>query len=392
MLIFDKKEFLFLCLLVLVIFSLSIETPLLGEDFALSNHWWGLNDFNFVLKKQIDQMVTWNARLGESLAVYLLWLPRVCVSVIMLISLFITITLLMQIAEIKLTTKNWVICLVSFLTFFPSFDLIFWRTLLANYFIPINFVLAEFFYYWIVLKNDDKVSNLKIALFTFIGFLAGLSFENTLPAITILAFVSYYKFRDKHQMRCFIFPLLFVFIGFLLLYFAPSTAVRVEYYQQAYGFEGYSVQYFYTRFIDSLIAVVLFVYPVLVPAILILVFKRYTQYLILIFASLGTFLPLFFSPYTEGRSMLALALIAYVPIFKFVTVCEVKFCRLFLWGTAIITVAVCACSCLPIYEKISERNASIANDLLHGEGSEVVTYAFTELKKNRFLREIFARL
>lgn len=268
---------LYLCFLVSIalfvivsycyIFSIS---PLNGEDFALTRVFdnegiVGRVEWSF--GRSITQVNSWNARLGEQLAIFWLSMPPFIYTVFAVVCLLVysfLISILIQVKNTEIESdklfgksylNGFLISISLIFPLWPSYELIFWRTVQAGYFQPLILTIFVMFFYMsseriLLLKN----SKFLWAFVSLIAFFVGISFENVPIALFLFMFASVFfaKIENRHELISYkiALPILCLLIGWFLLYMAPSTEFRRSYYNQMFGVSSYSLQYILSRMIN----------------------------------------------------------------------------------------------------------------------------------------------
>ncbi|QFJ56310.1 DUF6056 family protein [Pseudobutyrivibrio xylanivorans] len=311
---------------------INIHTPLIAEDYALlaiypyekvSNP---IEILARMSAKVIKQMLTWNVRVGEQLSIVFGCFDKDIFNVLnTLMSLYFL--LLIQLYAFK-TERSIYRKLISTITAFSLIilcqpvlgEIFFWKTGSTNYLwgmcilltfaLPLRFIIGE--------NSIDIIGNSvkKNILFCLLGLVAGITNENTVGAVWIvyLVYIIWGKIKSKKHPLWIYTTFLFYTIGFVFMLKAPSTKIRVDYYNNKIGVGKLTI---YDYFIRACRVVGKFIYYdymyILLTIILIIIcyhFKKkvsldisFFECLIMLFI-LGTLSSgaLILSPYIEIRA------------------------------------------------------------------------------------------
>ncbi|OVZ84470.1 hypothetical protein CBW58_23420 [Yersinia frederiksenii] len=287
-------------------------SPLYGEDYGLTKRF--VNDsffqrFSWAFSKSISQIEGWNARLGEQLAIFSLSMPGYVffiIAVLCVALLCYVISTLLYDVDNKM--HAFVISIIITFLLWPGFELFFWRTVIAGYTLPMLitlFVAREF-------MNDKRRTSLieskkKLAYYSVLGFLSGLSFENV--PIAILFFLLVILLLNKKLVsRLSVIPVA-IFSGWVLLITAPSTTYRREKYHEWF-LNGLSpIDQIEKRSLDvitvfSNTSMMLFVAAIAAFAYLAYKKKIFKEQGVLLISSILVVGSMVVSPYTEARSFM----------------------------------------------------------------------------------------
>ena len=193
-----------LSLITLFFLIMNINTPMMGEDFALISFYpyyepaSTVEHISLIIKRIITQASNWNIRIGEQISIifgsiniiyYYVGNTIISVLYVLLIPIYAFGK------KVKFTERNDVISIaMSFgliILFQPALgEIFFWRTGSSNYLWAVFILLVFTIPLRMILNNEDIFKNRKILilLHTMLGFFAGLTNENTV--ITFIA-VSY---------------------------------------------------------------------------------------------------------------------------------------------------------------------------------------------------------
>ena len=205
------RLFAFLVVIVFaVIFSVS---PLNGEDYAftrISEHESFFIHVNWILSRSHDQIIGWNARLGEQLAIFWLNVPKIyfilAATITFVVLSFLVATLLTRSVNLIYITC---ISICTMFALWPGMEMFFWGTVNAGYLQPIVLTLVCIYLY----RSDEAIYNLvrsKLLLVaaTLVSFLAGISFENTPIAVIFYMAISLLVVKTKNFNRLALLPIL----------------------------------------------------------------------------------------------------------------------------------------------------------------------------------------
>lgn len=96
------------------------------------------------------------------------------------------------------------------------------------------------------MNNQDVLSNrrLLIIFYTFLGLFAGLTNENTVIVfIALYLFIIIYRWNKKEKIYLWIWSsFVTLIIGFITMFIAPSTSIRVETYKEMFGINDVTIK------------------------------------------------------------------------------------------------------------------------------------------------------
>ncbi len=239
--------------LVLTVLWANFNTPMMGEDFALSINYRqkvGLSISEkapIVFQYIVYHAKTWNTRIGEANAIMFLSIDKAIFNVInsgffVLLSLLTTLFALQpqdrkDIWKVLFFTS---ISMIIYLVFLPGLgETVFWLTGSTNYLWALVFQISFLFLYdeWPE-QNTLAMKILQVVIMSVLGILAGLSNENT-GIVIILVCITTAFFQKRPTIRKASLEnnigLSFFILGYCYLLFAPSTFIRRSYYNQVYG-------------------------------------------------------------------------------------------------------------------------------------------------------------
>ena len=254
-----KVEKLGIAIIAIFIFFLVINslTPLMGEDITLTafpkkyqtaNIW----EFFLLMTQRIyEQMTNWNIRIGEQLSILFSCFDKtlfnICNSIVSLSYIWLVYQWAFKRKFIS-DKRNILYLLFIFamiLMFQPALgEIFFWRTGSTNYLWGICILLGFSLplRYYIGYQPIDIVGNSpkRIVLLSICGFLAGFTNENTVIVILFL-YIGVILLHKKTNRKTPIWIYcsgVALLIGFVCMYKAPSTANRIAYYNEMYGFDN----------------------------------------------------------------------------------------------------------------------------------------------------------
>lgn len=327
--------------------------PLMGEDYAFVSIYKGSGFFEnveWILGKIYQQSTTWNARLGEQLAIF--WLNVSPVAFLLAAVLaFVLLNFLLSLLFSKRgewRPKFFISTGVVFLLW-PGMEVFFWRTANAGYLQPIVLSLVCV----IAFRDEERLKKLvtsgtRLLLVTVVAALAGYSFENVPIAISFYMFLSWVISPLRWHLWPCLFPVFAMLAGWYQLISMPSTQYRRAYYQQAHGVEDVGPVYWMQRALD--VAEVFFETSgfLLLCALASVAFLFYAIYRYSINVerrALLTILPAFLvissvaaAPYTEPRSFA----LAWVIMISFVVEALWQICRIYRYGCIILLLSFVA--------------------------------------------------
>ncbi len=309
-----------------VVFSLSPSNN--GEDLAFARIWHGESPWQklpWLATRWSDQIAGWNARLGEQLSIFWLNMPPVAYNIAATLA-FLAITYFSsQVfrSETGGRVQNWATMVVFCFALWPSMDIFFWRTSQAGYLQPM------ILYFWLLSRVSKPVyqslspSLGKIVTYSVIGFLAGISFENTPPVLAAVMIGFLFKPLFRLKFWRWFAPIVSLLAGWAVLILMPSTQFRINFFKKAFHFQGYTLDYILQRalnvagtfVVSSWILALIFV----AACVWLLAFNRSNSRFVTVSLAgvLLNCMVLIAAPYTEPRVftfswLLMLGLIIYV--------------------------------------------------------------------------------
>lgn len=335
-------KFLFFSLLLVLFFLfyfIIIKMPLMGEDFALrTTNIYTSATISEIINKIISQMSGWNMRIGEQISIFFCSIDK---SIFNLLNPMLTVLyfyLFYVFCEGSLTIKSYkkaiFVILLAFSLIFLCMpvigELFFWLTGSCNYFWACMIVLLFLIPYRLYLFNEriefSRKKQIYLILYTvFFGFFSGMSNENVsgtlLVMLTILLVARKFIFHRKNPIWSYIgFGSLIV--GTTVLLTAPSTALRIKFYNEIYQVKNVTMETYISRieniiqsFFSSNSIIILFCISVIMLIIWVFNWKR--KKIVSTEDNKNTWICLFFlivgilsvgaivlTPYVEKRSFL----------------------------------------------------------------------------------------
>ncbi len=253
----NKGKFLYRAIL-LSIFSffltINILTPYMGEDFALMPYYPSTDvkslaeAVDMIGNRIFNQMTWWNVRVGEQLSIVFGGMDKtvfnILNSIMALYFIFLVrIYALKKNTEAKISSTILTFCMI--IIFQPSFgEIFFWQTGSTNYLwalcLLLTFILPIRLYI-----GDEKIdiigkSRVRTFILTFVGFIAGVTNENTVGAFWILYIIViiYNKIKINKTPLWIFMSFVSYTLGLAFMLTAPSTKIRMQYYKQAYNIEN----------------------------------------------------------------------------------------------------------------------------------------------------------
>lgn len=383
--------FIFILVFFLVI---NFLTPLMGEDYVLTafpnNYKFScLNDLlQSMLHRIKNQMEGWNVRVGEQLsiifgcfdkmlfnitnsfmAIYYLWLINIY-------------AFKNKVFNIEHLGWNIFISFSMIILFQPALgEIFFWRTGSTNYLwgICILLTFGVPIRYYIGYERIDIVgkSYLKKVILVLLGFFAGFTNENTVAMFLVMYIgVIIYDRVKKRQTPSWVYlSFASLFMGFVFMIKAPSTAIRMAYYNELFGIGELKFNDYILRaqnvivrfFVDNkLLLIITLVCIILGFSVLISKNKKYIREVFIHSEVLGLLLltsvscgALIMSPYIETRAFLLsdFMLVSCIVYYSNVVIENIKnkvaILKLFLYLVVLIPTVECMAN---IYETYKEYN------------------------------------
>lgn len=269
--IMNKKSILILNILLMIgitIFFLTINLniQLMGEDFALIAYYPSnpptsiIQLIKQIIERIINQATQWNIRLGEQLSIVFgsinIIIFQVSNSLISICYLLLMIIYILA-EKIKLNKRFSITLILSFIltiTFQPALgEIFFWRTGSTNYLWSMVILLLFGLPIRFLINNNDILKNkFLIATHTILGIFAGLTNENTgIVFIALYIEVICYYIIVKKKIPVWIFTsFIALCTGFIILFIAPSTAIRIQTYKDIFGIQEVTLKDYIYRLIN----------------------------------------------------------------------------------------------------------------------------------------------
>jgi len=250
-------------IVLLALYGLVFATsPLNGEDFALSRLAHARSPYgslSWIAARSLFQIATWNARVGEQLAIFWMEMPTpwFVAANVLTFALFcwcITALARRSLAPDMSAINGWVVTNGLCWLVWPRMEIFFWRTAAAEYLQPL--VLTLLLVMAFVIPDFRRVlvrNHLLMVLILICAVLAGASFENTPPAI-LVCLLPYLVFLWRHGgegVKQLAAAALAYTTGWVLLMVAPSTHIRSAYYHTALHLPELSPSVALARISDS---------------------------------------------------------------------------------------------------------------------------------------------
>lgn len=236
---------------------LNFKTPMIGEDYGLSITYAQKTDALLVklpilFHRIANHMGTWNARLGEQLAIFFLGFDKAWFNILNTIAFLVFCYLVVAFgrgelpawSDLSLYWQMFAAGALIILAMPVVGELFFWLTGSANYLWSLLLLLLFFLPYRLFFSGKDIISQstkIRQSAFFLLAFFSGLSNENTVPVVLfcIVGFMVYKIVQIKRfswQMPKWYLPGgILLMVGYLLVLFAPSTRIRMNYYMATYG-------------------------------------------------------------------------------------------------------------------------------------------------------------
>nr|WP_275423113.1 DUF6056 family protein [Modicisalibacter sp. MOD 31.J] len=226
--------------------------PLMGEDFAFPRHYgevgWG-ERLAWIAHKIPEQTASWNARLGEQLAIVWLNLPAWLFWLVALAAFVAFCTLIALVwsgrrdLPLKLT-----LTLGLMFALWPGLEIFFWKTANAGYLQPIVLSLVCIVAY----RSDASVTALagrpwRLAGLCLVAAGAGYSFENVPMALALYMALAWWLSPRRRVAWPALLPVGAMLAGWATLMAMPSTAHRRAFYLDANDVHDMGPAYYWQR-------------------------------------------------------------------------------------------------------------------------------------------------
>lgn len=244
----DILLFVLALLNVLAYAGIFLISPLNGEDYALTQPFGDtaiVDRLPWIIERIHHQFTTWNARLGEQLAIFWLSMP----APLFLLAALATFLALNALAAALVSGSHdfWrknALALCVIFPFWPGMELFFWRTVVAGYLMPLIPTLFCLYCYAGPETLQRVVqSRWRLGILMVVALLAGTSFENTPLAILVFMVAAAWRYRRTVSPWLAALPIVCMTVSWTWLLNAPSTVMRRAYYKQLFGIQGYTPAY-----------------------------------------------------------------------------------------------------------------------------------------------------
>lgn len=312
---FYRRELNLFGLISIAIFTaIVIVAPRVGEDFGLTKSFQDeslSSRIYWAIEKSHNQIINWNARLGEQFAIIELSLPN-WISLSIYSASFVAFILVIANLSRNERKFDWKLnagyaASLTFL-FWPGMEVFFWKTANSSYLQPMILTLL------VAIPYSDK-QNLDVLgkdRFRYLGYLlicylAGCSFENVPFALSVSLLI-----LCVWQQRRGIFnylPILSLIGGWLTLITANSTSIRREFYSSRHPRNDSHSDHYLDRVIDVIstffsTSLTIFVLSLISVAYLKKIGLLTRYHICLVVASVLVVGSMIAAPYTEARTFL----------------------------------------------------------------------------------------
>ncbi|NYB94954.1 DUF6056 family protein [Clostridium beijerinckii] len=247
---------------------MNINTPMMGEDFALTSfsHYYkpvSAGEYiSLIISRIVRQASTWNIRIGEQIAIIFCSIDEIYYYIgNTIISILYVLLIPMYVfgRKLKLSERNDLISIViSFcliILFQPALgEIFFWRAGSGNYLWAVFILLIFTIPLRVIISGRNVFYNKKlfVLLHTILGFFAGLTNENTVITFLIIyACTIIYRIKKKQEVYLWIWSsFASLTIGFFVMIFAPSTSIRIQTYKDIFGIKNVTIKDYIYRAIS----------------------------------------------------------------------------------------------------------------------------------------------
>lgn len=258
-----------LLLVVIFVFLLVINynTPMIGEDFALSptldakQNFSFLDSLHWIAERVYNQSMNWNARLGEQLAIVFLTFNKDIFNILnSLMTLIYGYLVFIYAFNRKFNLENksdiFSVLLIFLLNiaYMPAFgEIFFWETGATNYLWSLVVLLIFGLPYRRMLSQDENFMSKypKILIpYYFLSFISGMTNENTVFAFAGLVFIVFFIriFKKQQIYRWMYISSVLYILGIVYLLTSPSTKNRTNYYNEVFGITEINLGTYLARF------------------------------------------------------------------------------------------------------------------------------------------------
>ncbi|MEN4927947.1 DUF6056 family protein [Erwinia billingiae] len=373
-----KRELQIFALVSFVIYvSVVLVAPMAGEDYGLTRlfHTEGIFErLSYAVNKSSSQMATWNARLGEQIAIFELSLPK-WISIFIYSFSFILFSICIAMLSSKKDENKWkqVSLVAASLTFliWPGMEVFFWKTANSEYLQTMLLIMIVAIPYAKRHSIEEMKKNRKLYIaYLIVCFLAGMSFENV-PFSVAISFLTLCVWEKRKNITNYL-PIMFLLGGWLCLITAHSTSIRRNYYANTIQSNSNPIIHYTERFKDivstffdtSSLLLALSIISLIYLSRLKLISKYHIALIIASVLVVGSMLA---SPYTEARSFLFAWCVMFSIICYACTIALIEFKI-----KNLLTLILLISTCFGIYtfhiyssygNKMAEREIGIINAL-----------------------------
>ena len=245
--------------------NVNFKTPYIGEDYALMSfsYFYEPQSLLEILKltfmRIIKQITTWNVRIGEQISIVFGSFNKGIFNVLNSVVSMLYIYLIFIYAfgrRIYLNNKKDLLAIITIFMLIIGFnpvigEVFFWQTGSCNYLWAISMLLVFGIPIRILLNGCDVINHKKTLIVghTILGLLAGLTNENTVIVFLLLYFLIIIKmWVCKEKISIWVYSsFISLLMGFIIMIKAPSTKIRIEYYNEIYKTTHNGIQSYLMR-------------------------------------------------------------------------------------------------------------------------------------------------
>lgn len=265
---YEKKRARLTYLIYISIFTfflvINFKTPLMGEDIVLSAfpkdyQWVNIAELIDVMARRIyEQMTGWNIRIGEQISIVFSCFDKTVFNILNSFMALAYIWLIKKYAfkneKIQSDAVTFLLCFSIIILFQPVIgEIFFWRTGSTNYLwaiclllgtaLPLRYYIG---YTSIDIIGDSILKNIGIVVCSFIS---GFTNENTVVVFIVLyvGVIFYNIIKKRKTPKWIYFASAALLMGFLCMYNAPSTKIRVSTYNNMYGISSMKLEDYLLR-------------------------------------------------------------------------------------------------------------------------------------------------
>ncbi|OOM76326.1 hypothetical protein CLPUN_27130 [Clostridium puniceum] len=263
--IYKNRYLLIVSILILLGISLfflimNMNTPMMGEDFALISfsHYYepvSIGDhISLIVNRIVKQACNWNIRIGEQITIIFCSIDEIYYYIGNTIISVLYVLLIPIYAfgrKLRLTKRDDIISIIMSFCLIMLFqpvlgEIFFWRAGSGNYLWAVFILLVFIIPLRMIIENKNIFENKKvfIVVHTLLGFFAGLTNENTvITFIVIYVCTIIYRIKKKQEVYLWIWSsFISLTAGFFIMIFAPSTAIRMQTYKKIFGIDNVSIK------------------------------------------------------------------------------------------------------------------------------------------------------